>query len=70
MKQKIITIAFMLIGFAGITLQMYKYYTGELELNLQELALSMIFTVFVWKPRTLVSVFDKLVSKHFSKTKN
>ena len=70
MKQKITTIAFMLIGFSGIILQMRKYHFGELELNLSELSLSILFTVFIWKPKTLVSIFDELVSKYFYRTKN
>ena len=70
MKQKVATILFMVMGFAGLILQMYKYYSGDLSLDIHEFALSIVFTVFVWKPRTLVSLFDRLVSRFFLKNKN
>lgn len=70
MRQKVTTIVFMVIGFAGLILQMHKYYSNDLELSLSEFSLAIVFTVFVWKPRTLVSVFDRIISRYFSKNKN
>ena len=63
MKNKIITIAFLVIGFGGLIMQMYKYYIDDLELTVPQFMVTSVFTVFVFRPRILIDTFKSVVEK-------
>ena len=63
MKNKIITIAFLVIGFGGLIMQMYKYYIDDLELTVPQFMVTSVFTIFVFRPRILIDTFKSVVEK-------
>ena len=63
MKNKIITIAFLVIGFGGLIMQMYKYYIDDLELTVPQFMVTSVFTIFVFRPRILIDTFKTVVEK-------
>ena len=63
MKNKIITIVFLIIGFGGLIMQMYKYYYDELELTAPQFIVTSVFTIFVFRPRILIDTFKLIAEK-------
>ena len=63
MKNKIITIVFLIIGFGGLIMQMYKYFIDDLDLTTSQFIVTSVFTIFVFRPRILIDTFKTIVEK-------
>ena len=63
MKNKIITIAFLVIGFGGLIMQMYKYFIDDLDLTVPQFIVTSVFTIFVFRPRILIDTFKLIAEK-------
>lgn len=49
---------FLMIGMIGVSMQLYKYYKGELDLSFGEGALTLFLGMFVFKPMLLLDLLD------------
>lgn len=51
---------FLLIGIAGITMQAYKYFNGELALTFSEGVVTVFLGMFIFKPMILLDLLTDL----------
>ena len=54
---------FLIFGFIGIGIQMYKYYNNTLVLTLEESLLTAVFGVFIFRPKILIEVAQAVINK-------
>ncbi len=58
---------FLIAGFIGIGLQMYKYYNDTLELTFEEGAVTMLCVVFIFRPKILIEAAQTVINFKFKK---
>lgn len=63
MKSKATYWIFLTLGFVGIILQMYKLYNDTLAMTLGQGVITVIFTVFIFRPRIMLEVADLIINK-------
>lgn len=66
LRDKIAYWFFMLMGFAGVTYQMYEFMTGHITFTPGEVAVTAFFSVFIFKPRILVNLFELIKNIKFN----
>jgi len=60
---KIAYILFLLLGFAGVGYQLKELFAGRLELTLSQVGLTVVFAVFIFRPKILLEAFDVIINK-------
>ena len=58
---------FLILGFAGIIMQMMKYFNGTLELTFEEGILTTVFSVFIFRPKILIEAAQTVINFKFKK---
>ena len=58
---------FLILGFVGIIIQMYKYFSNTLELTFAEGGLTVIFVVFIFRPKILIEAAQTVINFKFKK---
>ena len=51
---------FLIIGMVGVSFQMYQFVTGNLEINRNQLLITFLCTLFVFRPMGLVDIIEVL----------
>lgn len=64
---KIAYILFLLFGFAGVGYQLKELFGGRLELTLSQVGLTVVFAVFIFRPKILLEAFDVIINKFKTK---
>ncbi|MEO0901131.1 MAG: hypothetical protein AAFY00_03625, partial [Bacteroidota bacterium] len=49
---------FLLAGLAGVSFQMYEFFTGHIDFTLTQIGVTSFFTVFMFRPTVLLDVFE------------
>lgn len=58
---------FLLFGFAGVGYQLKELFNGRLELTLSQVGLTVVFAVFIFRPKILLEAFDVIINKFKNK---
>lgn len=59
-RNKIAKWFFLAMGIAGVSFQMYEFFTGHIEFSLKEVGVTALFAVFMFRPTILLDVFNTL----------
>ena len=54
---------FLLMGIFGVGFQMYEFFTGVIDFNINQIGVTSLFSVFIFRPTVLLDVFEFLKSK-------
>lgn len=64
---KVAYVLFLLSGFAGVGYQLKELFKGRLELTLSQVGLTVVFAVFIFRPKILLEAFDVIINKFKNK---